>query len=111
MIPKPREALHTRDRAKTGVSGENLVTAYPGGNYAAVSGTSFAAALMSGAASELLIAQKGLAGNSPQVSQFLNPFYVLTSFASAGALQNQVGGYGVVNLVNAAHQAQNYQQH
>jgi len=91
--------------------GENLVTTYPGGNFAAVSGTSFAAALMSGAVSELLLPQKGLPGNAPPVSQLLNPFYVLTSFASGGTLQNQVGGYGVVNLVTAAKQAQNYQAH
>ena len=91
--------------------GENLVTTYPGGNYAAVSGTSFAAALMSGAVSGLLIPAQG-GGNAPPVPQPLSPFYVLQSFASAGSLNTVVGGYGVVNHAAAAKSAQQYaQQH
>jgi len=82
--------------------GENLVTTYPGGNYAAVSGTSFSAALIAGGVAELLIPRQGLPGNAPVVPQALNPFYVLASFASAGSPNRHIGGYGVVNLVTAA---------
>jgi hypothetical protein len=90
--------------------GENLVTTYPGGNYAAVSGTSFAAALMSGAVSGLLIPAPG-GGNAPPVPQPLSPFYVLQSFASAGSW-DKVAGYGVINLAAAVKSAQQYaQQH
>jgi Subtilase family len=91
--------------------GENLVTTYPGGNYAAVSGTSFSAALITGGVSELLVPQQGLPGNAPVVPQALNPFYVLASFASAGFPNHQIGGYGVVDLVTAAKAAQQYVHH
>jgi subtilisin family serine protease len=40
---------HGYDTFKVGAPGENLITTYPGGRYAAVSGTSFSAALVSGA--------------------------------------------------------------
>jgi subtilisin family serine protease len=40
---------HGYDVFKVGAPGENLITTYPGGRYAAVSGTSFSAALVSGA--------------------------------------------------------------
>jgi subtilisin family serine protease len=40
---------HGYDTAKIFAPGENLITAYPGGHYASVSGTSFSAAIMSGA--------------------------------------------------------------
>jgi hypothetical protein len=88
--------------------GENLVTTYPGGNYAAVTGTSFAAALISGGVSELLIPVPQTAPNTPLVPHFLNPFYVLQSFAAAGSLNNTVGGYGVPNLAVAAKYARQY---
>jgi len=39
---------HGYDTFKIGAPGENLITTYPGGHYAAVSGTSFSAAIMSG---------------------------------------------------------------
>jgi hypothetical protein len=91
--------------------GENLVTTYPGGNYAAVSGTSFSAALIAGGVSELLVPQQGLPGNAPVVPQALNPFYVLASFASAGFPNHQIGGYGVVDLATAAKAAQQYVHH
>jgi hypothetical protein len=90
--------------------GENLVTTYPGGNYAAVSGTSFAAALISGGVSELLLPAMGTAWNTPPGPQPLNPFYVLQSFAAGGSLNNTVGGYGVPNLTAAAKYARQYMQ-
>jgi hypothetical protein len=91
--------------------GENLVTTYPGGNYAAVSGTSFSSALIAGGVAELLLPVKGAPANTPPVAQALNPFYVLQSFAFAGSPNNQVGGYGVIDLAIAANNARNYQQH
>jgi hypothetical protein len=91
--------------------GENLVTTYPGGNFAAVSGTSFAAALITGGVSEMLLPQQGFPGNAPQVPQALNPFYVLESFCSAGSPNSVGGGCGVVNLVQAAKTAQQLQRH
>jgi hypothetical protein len=90
--------------------GENLVTTYPGGNYAAVSGTSFAAALISGGVSELLLPAAGTPWNAPPVAQLLNPFYVLQSFAATGSRNNTVGGYGVINLALAAKYARQYMQ-
>jgi subtilisin family serine protease len=39
---------HGYDTFKFGAPGENLITTYPGGHYASVSGTSFSAAIMSG---------------------------------------------------------------
>ena len=91
--------------------GENLVTTFPGSNYALVSGTSFAAALMSGGVSELLLPVTGTPPGSAQIPQSLNPYNVLQSFASAGMLNNTLGGYGVINLQAAARQAMNYQKH
>jgi len=90
--------------------GENLVTTYPGGNYAAVSGTSFAAALVTGGISAMLLPAQG-AFNTLPAPQALNPFYVLQSFAAAGSANNTVGGYGVVNLAAAARAAQQYMNH
>jgi hypothetical protein len=90
--------------------GENLVTTYPGGNFAAVSGTSFAAALISGAVSGLLIPAQG-GGNAPPVPQPLSPFYVLQSFSAAGSLNKIIGGYGVINHAQAAKNAQQYVHH
>jgi hypothetical protein len=94
--------------------GENLVTTYPGGNYAAASGTSFAAALISGGVSEMLLPAQPVPGappNTPPVPEPLNPFYVLQSFASAGSPNNTVGGYGIINLTTAAQAAQQFQHH
>jgi hypothetical protein len=88
--------------------GENLVTTYPGGNYAAVSGTSFAAALISGGVSELLLPVRWTPGNTPAAAQFLNPFYVLQSFAASGSPNTTIGGYGVINLTAAAKYASQY---
>ena len=88
--------------------GENLVTTYPGSNFAAVSGTSFSAALISGGVSELLIPAKTKKGSTPGVPQLLNPFYALQSFASAGSANSTVGGYGVIDLAVAAQNAQQY---
>ncbi len=51
--------------------GENLVTTYPGNHYAAVSGTSFSAALVSGAANILL--NQGVGGKHKSYSQFQEP--------------------------------------
>jgi len=87
------------------------VTTFPGSNYALVSGTSFAAALMSGGVSELLLPVTGTPPGSAQIPQSLNPYNVLQSFASAGMLNNTLGGYGVINLQAAARQAMNYQKH
>jgi hypothetical protein len=114
--------------------GENLVTTYPGGNFAAVSGTSFSAALISGGVSELLVPVQGAQSNAASalvsgnlfellipgqetqghtawVPQLLNPFYALQSFASAGSVNNTVGGYGVIDLTLAAKNAQQYVHH
>jgi hypothetical protein len=88
--------------------GENLVTTYPGGNFAAVSGTSFAAALISGGVSELLLPAAWTPPNTPLAPQFLSPFYVLQSFAAAGTLNNTIGGYGVINLAVAARYARQF---
>ena len=89
--------------------GEDLVTTYPGENYAAVSGTSFAAALISGAVSGLLTpAPPG--GNTHLLPLPLSPFYVLQSFASAGSANKVVGAYGVINHAAAAKRAQQYAQ-
>ena len=107
--------------------GENLITTYPGGNFAAVAGTSFSAALISGGVSELLIPvqssqaasggllawliPQGTQGQTSAVPQFLNPFYALQSFAAAGSANSTVGGYGVIDLSVAAKNAQQYVHH
>lgn len=48
------------DMARLGAPGEGVITLYPGGNYAAVWGTSFSAPLVSGAASLVLGVRSGL---------------------------------------------------
>ena len=69
--------------------GENIVTLYPGGNYAVVSGTSFAAPFVSGGAALLL-----------QVSPTLSQKAALLAFSNAKKLTFDMG-YGRLDLYQA----------
>ncbi len=69
--------------------GEGLITTYPGAHYAAVWGTSFSSALVSGAVANIVNA-----------CSILNEAKALNSFAASQTYTDQLG-YGLINLSNA----------
>jgi len=69
--------------------GEGLITTYPGAHYAAVWGTSFSSALVSGAVANIVNA-----------CSTLNEAKTLNSFAANQTYTNQLG-YGLINVANA----------